>query len=112
MQYLLLIYESEKKRVRGSDPAILKEFQEFRKECSGSIKGQNALQDSTTATTVRVREGKRLITDGPFAESKEQLGGYFLIEALDLNQAIAIAAKVPVARWGSIEIRPIMTVPM
>jgi hypothetical protein len=111
MQYLLLIYENEKKRARGSDPALLKECQDFNKKFSASIKGANALQDTATATTVRVREGKRLITDGPFVESKEQLGGYYLIEAPDLNQAIEIASQFPIARWGSVEIRPIMTVP-
>jgi len=71
--------------------------------------GGNALQPTGTATTVRVRDGKRLTTDGPFAETKEQLGGYYLVEAADLDTAINIASKIPGARHGSIEVRPIMT---
>ena len=70
--------------------------------------GGNALQSTSKATTVRIRDGKRLTTDGPFAETKEQLGGYYLIEAPDLDRAIAIAAKIPAVRNGSIEVRPIM----
>jgi hypothetical protein len=62
----------------------------------------------STATTVRVRDKKRLVTDGPFAETKEQLGGYYLIEAKDLDDALAVAARIPSARWGSIEVRPIV----
>jgi hypothetical protein len=81
----------------------------FGKEFAGTIKGGNALQPTSSATTVRVRDGKRLTTDGPFAETKEQLGGYYLIDAPDLDAAIAVAAKIPGARSGSIEVRPIMT---
>jgi hypothetical protein len=65
----------------------------------------------TTATSVRVREGKRLVTDGPFAETREQLGGYFLVEAKDLNEAIAIAGRIPGARWGTVEVRPVIEIP-
>jgi hypothetical protein len=70
--------------------------------------GGNALQPANTATTVRVRDGKVSTTDGPFAETKEQLGGYYLLEATDLNDAIKVAARIPGARTGSIEVRPIM----
>jgi hypothetical protein len=72
------------------------------------MRGGNALQRTSTATTVRVRDGKTLTTDGPFAETKEQLGGYYLIEAENLDEAIKIAARVPSAVMGSIEVRPIM----
>jgi hypothetical protein len=75
---------------------------------SGHFKAGDGLQPSTTATTVRVREGKVLTTDGPFAETREQLGGYYLVEAKDLDAAIAIAARIPGARNGSVEVRPIM----
>jgi hypothetical protein len=74
---------------------------------SGHFKAGDGLQPSTTATTVRVRDGRILTTDGPFAETREQLGGYYLIEAKDLNAAIEIAARIPSARVGSIEVRPI-----
>jgi hypothetical protein len=67
------------------------------------------LQDVATATTVRVRNGKRLVTDGPFAETREQLGGFYMIEAKDLDEALAIAERIPSARWGSIEVRPIVS---
>jgi hypothetical protein len=75
---------------------------------SGNYIGGNPLKPTTTATTVRVRDAKKLVTDGPFAETKEQLGGYYLIEAKDLDQAISIAARIPGARFGSIEVRPIL----
>jgi hypothetical protein len=68
----------------------------------------NPLQSVTTATSVRVRNGKRLVTDGPFAETHEQLGGYFLVEATDLNEAISIAARIPGARKGTVEVRPVV----
>jgi hypothetical protein len=66
------------------------------------------LQSVATATSVRLREGKPMVTDGPFAETREQLGGYFLIEAKDLNEAIAIAGRIPGARWGTVEVRPVV----
>jgi hypothetical protein len=75
---------------------------------SGHFKAGDGLQPTTTATTVRVREGKTLTTDGPFAETREQLGGYYLVEAKDLDAAIALAARIPGARDGSIEVRPVM----
>jgi hypothetical protein len=68
------------------------------------------LHPASTATTVRVRDGKRLVTDGPFAETREQLGGFFMVDARDLDEAIAIAARIPSARWGTVEIRPIIEI--
>ena len=109
MQYLLLIYENEKRFVKGYPEAEMAEYMAFGKEFATSIKGGNALQPTGTAATARVREGKTLITDGPFAETKEQLGGFYLVEAPDRDKALAMAAKIPGARFGSIEVRPIMT---
>jgi hypothetical protein len=109
MQYLLLIYENERRYSNGYDPAEMVEYQAFGKTHAAAIKGGNALQPTGTATTVRVRDGKAITTDGPFAETKEQLGGFYLVEAPDQKTAVAMAAKIPGARSGSIEVRPIMT---
>jgi hypothetical protein len=110
MKYLLLIYENEKRwETSGYDPKEMAEYRAFGKEFAKAILGGHALKPTATATTVTVREGKRLTTDGPFAETKEQLGGYYLIEAKDLDEAIHVAGKIPGARYGSIEVRPIMT---
>ena len=112
MQYLLLIYENEQRFSTLPQDAFgneLTEYRSFGEKFGAAIKGGNALQPTSTATTVRVRDDKSLITDGPFAETKEQLGGYYLVEAQDLDQAIAMAEKIPGARYGSIEVRPIMT---
>ncbi|WP_441237911.1 YciI family protein [Bradyrhizobium sp. 930_D9_N1_4] len=112
MQYLLMIYQNEVEYAKN-DPAtaqkMLAEYQTFTQGIvqSGNFKAGDRLQPTTTATTVRVREGKLLTTDGPFAETREQLGGYYLVEAKDLNAAIEIAARIPSARIGSIEVRPI-----
>jgi hypothetical protein len=113
MQYLLLIYgnESHWDALTGKDrDDVLKEYGEFTKSItqSGHYRGGNELNVTSTATTVRVRDKKRLVTDGPFAETKEQLGGYYLVEAKDLDEAIALAARIPSVRWGSIEVRPII----
>jgi len=108
MQYLLLIFDNERRYSQGYDKAELNEYRAFGKEFSSAIKGGNALQLTSAAATVRVRDGKRLITDGPFAETKEQLGGYYLVEAGDRDEAVAMAAKIPGARFGSVEVRPIM----
>ena len=107
MQFLLLIYESEARFAKGYDPGEFQEYQAFGEKHASAIKGGNALQPTPTAQTVRVRNGKPLTTDGPFAETKEQLGGYYLVEAKDLDDAIAIAAKIPGAMFGSIEVRPV-----
>ncbi len=108
MQYLLLIYENEKRFAKGYPEAELAEYRAFGKEFASAIKGGNALQPTDTAATVRVRNGKALTTDGPFAETKEQLGGFYLVEARDREEAAAMAAKIPGARFGSVEVRPIM----
>jgi hypothetical protein len=109
MEYLLLIYDNEKRWTQGYDKTELEQYRTFGKEFSQAIKGGHALQPTNSAATVRVRDGKQLTTDGPFAETKEQLGGYYLVEASSLEEAIAIAARIPGARFGSIEVRPIMT---
>ena len=116
MQYLLLIYAKESDWARHSEAETGKVFQEYMEfsrgiRKSGNYVGGNALQPVETATTVRVKDGKTLTTDGPFAETKEQLGGYVQIEAKALDEAIAIAARIPDARTGSIEVRPIMPTP-
>lgn len=113
MKYLLIIYGNEKERQNYSEAErskIVGEYRKFIQEIKdeGKYLGGDPLKPSSTATTVRVRGGKPLVTDGPFAETKEQLAGYFLIEAADLDDATRVAAKIPGARDGSIEVRPIM----
>ena len=111
MQFLLLIYDDEKRWNKDGKPKYgseLEEYRAFTKQFAKAIQGGNALQATTTAQTVRVRDGKPLATDGPFAETKEQLAGYYLVEAGDANEAIGIAGKIPGARHGSIEVRPIL----
>ncbi len=111
MQFLLLIYDQEKRWTKLSEAeqgAETQEYVAFSNEFAHAIRGGNALQPTATARTVRVRNGKAQITDGPFAETKEQLGGYYLVEAKDADEAAAIAAKIPWSRFGSIEVRPIM----
>src|ERR1700761_2175689 len=113
MQYLLMIYRSEAE-LGKMDAAARKdmtaEYGTFTQSIiqSGHFKAGDGLQPSSTATTVRVRDGKTLTTDGPFAETREQLGGYYLIEAKDLDSALAIAVRIPGARTGSVEVRPVM----
>jgi hypothetical protein len=112
MQYLLLIYEDEKAlqdRDEETRTKVFGEYNAFTQSVreAGQYVAADALQPTTTATSVRVRDGKTLTTDGPFAETKEQLGGFYLIEASDLDQAIATAARIPSARFGTIEVRPI-----
>ena|SRR6516162_8749981 len=109
MQYLLLIYENEARFAAGYDPAELKEYRAVGQEFAPAIQAGRALQLTRTAKSVRIREGKRLVTDGPFAETKEQLGGFYLIEASSIEQALEMAARIPAARYGCIEVRPIMT---
>jgi hypothetical protein len=112
LRYLLLIYQDEAARSRWSEEEIAVEYQDYlafsvESEKQGVSAGA-ALMPTNTATTVRLRNGKTLTTDGPFAETKEQLGGYFVLDCNDLDEAIEIAAKIPGARHGSIEIRPVM----
>jgi hypothetical protein len=113
MEYMLLIYDRETDWQKMSEKdrgAMFQEYGRFTESLkkNGNLKGGNPLDPVTSATTVRVRDGKTLTTDGPFAETREQLGGYYLIEAKDLDEATSIAARVPSARTGSIEVRPIM----
>ena len=112
MKYLCLIYDEEKTLASMSEAemnALMGEFFSFTDSIrkSGHYLGGEALQPIRTATSVRVRNGKMSTTDGPFAETKEQLGGYYLINAKDLNEAIQIASRIPSARLGTIEVRPI-----
>ena len=112
MEYMLLIYENEAEAA-GRSPEEHKrfygEYTEFTKGivASGHFKAGAPLQGTSTATTLRSRGGKLLTTDGPFAETREQLGGYYIVEAKDLDEARAIAARLPTARTGSIEVRPV-----
>jgi hypothetical protein len=105
MKYLCLVYLDEKRLDELPDEDCVAYDRTIRK--SGHCIASEALQSVQTATTVRVRNGKVSVTDGPFAETKEQLAGFYLVEAKDLNEAIQIAAKIPPARVGSIELRPI-----
>ena len=113
MQYLLMIYRNEAE-LGTMTPVDRKnmtaEYGVFTQSIiqSGHFKAGDGLQPTSTATTVRVREGKTLTTDGPFAETREQLGGYYLVEAKNLDAAIEIAARIPGAKTGSIEVRPVM----
>src|ERR1700756_1200426 len=113
MQYLLLIYRNEAELINMDPEARQKlsaEYGTYTQSIiqSGNFKAGDGLQPTSTATTVRVRDGKIMTTDGPFAETREQLGGYYLVEAKDLDAAIGMAARIPGARDGSIEVRPVM----
>ena len=113
MQYLLLIYRNEAelgKMTPADRQKMSEEYGAYTQSIiqSGHFKGGDGLQPTTTATTVRVREGKTLTTDGPFAETREQLAGYYMVEAKDLDTAIGLAARIPGAMDGSVEIRPVM----
>jgi hypothetical protein len=113
MQYLLLIYGNEKywgTLTEVEKNSISHEYGELTASFakSGNLRGGNELAPVSTASTVRVRDGQRSVTDGPFAETKEQLGGYYLVEAADRDEAIALGARIPSGRWGSIEVRPII----
>jgi len=112
MQYLLLIYSNEKEMAALKPAEITSmtaEYTEFTKGIiqAGQFKAGDRLKPTSAATTVRVRNGQTVTTDGPFAETREQLGGYYLVDAKNLDEAIAIAARIPGARIGSIEVRPI-----
>ena len=113
MKYLLLIYldehalsESERQECYVESTQLAQQL-----HASGQYLAANPLQPISMATSVRVRNGKRLVTDGPFAETREQLGGYFLIEANNLDAAIGIAARIPMARKGTVEVRPVIEIP-
>jgi hypothetical protein len=112
MQYLLLIYQNEAESAAQAQSAIdtvHSEYTAFTQSIiqSGHFKGGERLRPSSTATTVRVRDGKTSTTDGPFAETREQLAGYYMIEAKDLDEASGIAARLPGSKYGSVEVRPV-----
>jgi hypothetical protein len=113
MKYMLLIYlyenalsESERQACYAESSALAQDL-----KANGKYIAASPLQPTQSATSVRVREGKRLVTDGPFAETREQLGGYYLVDAEDLDEAIRIAARIPMARKGTVEVRPVIELP-
>jgi hypothetical protein len=110
MKYMLLVYTDEKSWSDPERESCYAESIELTQDLNarGAYLGASPLQPVATAASVRVREGKPMVTDGPFAETREQLGGYFLVEARDLNEAIRIAARIPGARKGTVEVRPVM----
>ena len=113
MKYLCLIYDEEKTMAgmaKADADAFMGEYFAFTNDIkqSGHYVAGEALHPVQTATTIRIRNGKTSTTDGPFAETKEQLGGFYLVEAKDLNEAIQVASRIPSARYGSIEVRPIV----
>jgi hypothetical protein len=113
MKYMLLIYldeqslsEAERQDCNAESTQLAHDL-----KSNGQYLAANPLYPTSMATSIRIREGKRLVTDGPFAETREQLGGYFLIDAKDLDEAIAIAARIPIARRGTVEVRPVIEIP-
>jgi hypothetical protein len=110
MRYILLIYLEEQALDEKEREACYQESSQLCHELAakGNFLATAPLYPTTTATSVRIREGKRLVTDGPFAETREQLGGYFLVQAKDLDEAIGIASRIPGARKGTVEVRPVI----
>lgn len=110
MKYMLLIYSEENAWTPEEREHCIAESTELTHElhAQGKYLGASPLLPVAMATSVRVREGKRVVTDGPFAETREQLGGYFLIDARDMNEAISIASRIPGARKGTVEVRPVV----
>jgi len=113
MKYMLLIYydektlsETERQECFGASTELAHEL-----HAQGQYLGANPLYPTSASTSLRVRQGRRLVTDGPFAETREQLGGYFLIEAKDLDEAIGIAGRIPMVHTGTVEIRPVVELP-
>ena len=113
MKYMLLIYSDEQAWSDSEREHCYVESAQFTHELQGKGQylGAGPLQPVATATSVQVRNGRRVVTDGPFAETKEQLGGYFLIETKNLDEAIGIAERIPAARKGTVEIRPVLEIP-
>ena len=112
MKYMLLVYMDEQAMTDEEREHCYVESAQLTQDLNarGQYLGAGPLHSVSTATSVRVREGKRLVTDGPFAETREQLGGYYVVEAADLDEAISIAERIPPARFGTIEIRPMMEI--
>jgi hypothetical protein len=112
MQYMLLIYLEENALSETERAKCYEESAGYARQlhASGQYVAAAPLHPTATATSLRIREGRKLITDGPFAETREQLGGFFLIEAGNLDQAIEIAGQIPAGRWGTVEIRPVMEI--
>jgi len=113
MKYMLLIYMGENAMSESEREHCYVESTQLARDLksSGQYLAANPLQSVTTATSLRVRNGKPLVTDGPFAETREQLGGYFLVDAKNLDEAIAIASRIPGAKVGTVEIRPVIEIP-
>jgi hypothetical protein len=115
MQYMLLIHfeepiwdefsDAEHKQVLGEYMAVIDDLR-----CKGQFMSASPLHPTSAATSVKVRDGRPIVTDGPFAETREQLGGYFLIDVHDLDEALAVAKRLPGARYGTVEVRPLMTI--
>ncbi|HET9943995.1 MAG TPA: YciI family protein, partial [Terriglobia bacterium] len=114
MKYMLLIYSDEKNAITPAEreDCYVKSAQLAREiHSSGNFLAASPLHPTTTATTVRIRDNKRVVTDGPFAETREQLGGYYLINVENLDEAIRIAERIPAARFGTVEVRPVLEIP-
>ena len=113
MRYMMLIYDNEaiiESQTEAEQQAVFGDYMKFTQEArqAGVMEAGDPLMPTSSATTVRVKNGKRLTTDGPFAETKEQLGGYYILNCKSLDEALAYAAKIPAAKYGCIEVRPIM----
>jgi hypothetical protein len=113
MQYMLLIYLDEQALSETQRASCYEESTHFAQQldASGKYLAAAPLHPTSTATSVRMRDGRRMITDGPFAETREQLGGFFLVDADNLDEAIDIAARIPAGRWGTVEVRPVVAIP-
>lgn len=112
MKYMLLIYSDEKILSPAERDDCYKKSAHLARDLHSGRKflGASPLHPTSTATSVRIRDNRRLVTDGPFAETREQLGGYYLINAENLDEAIAIAERIPAAQWGTVEVRPVMEI--
>ena len=112
MKYMLLIYSDEQALSEAERKDCYAESTQLAHDLksNGQYLSANPLHPTAMATSIRVRDGKRLVTDGPFAETREQLGGYFLIDAKDLDEAIAVAARIPMVRKGTVEVRPVIEI--
>jgi hypothetical protein len=113
MKYMLLVYMDEKAMSDTERQACYVESTQLTQDlnASGRYRAASPLHPVATATSLRIREGKSLVTDGPFAETREQLGGFYIVDAQDLDEALGIAARIPAARKGTIEVRPVLEIP-